>query len=270
MATPRVFGQELRLTANLCLAREASVIESVLHSFPHRLAKRTQERLVCPSTTSNDTNHTTNAALDNLLRAGWELDSGLALIWVVADDGNVVAGGTAERTTVTHLLLDVGDDGTFWDGAEGKDVADGQAGVLAGVDELASVHALVGDEGLGVELEAVWVTENDLGERRTTAWVVDNLLHDTADVSMSLGEVVAAELGGSLVETGVGLRDYLSIAVAVVCEFRIAAEGSRTVKIEPRPFLWLRMTRPCALQSVCCVWSSRAIDVLLTILTAVR
>ena len=51
---------------------------------------------------------------------------------------------------------------------EGEDVADGERGVLAGVDELASVHALVGDEGLGVKLVAVGVAEDDAGERSTT------------------------------------------------------------------------------------------------------
>jgi hypothetical protein len=101
----------------------------------------------------------------------------------VADDGNVVAGGTAERTTVGGLLLNVGEDGTFGDRVEGQDVADGERGVLSGVDELdavstvlllvrhsaltdlASVHALVGDEGLGVVLEPVWVAESDAGKR---------------------------------------------------------------------------------------------------------
>lgn len=125
----------------------------------------------------------------------------------MANDGDVVAGSAAERTAVTNLLLDVGDDGTLGNGAEREDVADGQAGVLAGVDELASVHALVGDESLGVELEAVRVAENDLGERSTTAGVVDDVLHDTTDVAMTLSEVVGPELGGGLVETGVGRED---------------------------------------------------------------
>jgi hypothetical protein len=58
----------------------------------------------------------------------------------VADDGNVVTGGTAERTTVTVLVLDVGEDGTFGDGSEGEDVADGERSVLSGVDELCSVR----------------------------------------------------------------------------------------------------------------------------------
>ena len=57
----------------------------------------------------------------------------------MADDGDIVAGGTAERTTVTGLVLDVGKDGTFGDGVEREDVADGESGVLSGVDELCAV-----------------------------------------------------------------------------------------------------------------------------------
>ena len=104
----------------------------------------------------------------------------------MADDGNVVAGRAAEGSPVAGLLLDVRHDGTFGDGSEGEDVADGQGGVLAGVDELAGVHALVGDEGLGVLLELVGVTELDTGERRPPAGLVDDLLHNTADISVSL------------------------------------------------------------------------------------
>lgn len=35
MATPRVLGQELRLTANLCLARDASGFQSAKVLLPH-------------------------------------------------------------------------------------------------------------------------------------------------------------------------------------------------------------------------------------------
>jgi len=122
----------------------------------------------------------------------------------VADDGNVVARSAAESATVANLLLNVAADGTFGDGAEREDVAHSQTGVLASVDELTSVHALVGDEGLGDLLEAVWMAERDLGQRRTTSSVVDDLLHHTSDVSMSLGVVESAELGRGLVKTGVG------------------------------------------------------------------
>lgn len=180
--------------------------------------QRTQEGLVGTSTTSNDTDHATDGALNDLLGAGGELDAGLALVGVVADDGNVVARGAAERATVANLLLDVGDDGTLRDGAEGEDVADGERGVLAGVDELAGVKALVGDEGLGVQLEAVGVAEDDLGQRRATAGVVDDLLHDTTDVTMTLGEVESAELRRCLVKP----LGNVSMRCSRVCDCAVA------------------------------------------------
>lgn len=160
--------------------------------------KHTQERLVGTATTSNNADHATGAAVDDLLGTRGKLDAGLALIRVVADDGDVVAGGTGKGATVTNLLLDVGDDGTLGHGAQGQDVADGQSSVLAGVDELAGVHALVGDEGLGVLLELVGVLEGDLGEGSTTTGVVDDLLHDSAEVAIALSVVESSELGRGL------------------------------------------------------------------------
>lgn len=153
--------------------------------------------------------------MDDLLGTGGKLDTGLALIGVVADDGNVVAGGTTQSATVTNLLLDVRDDGTLGHGAQGQNVTDSQVGVLAGVDELASVHALVGDEGLGVVLESVGVTEDDLGEGSTAASIVDDLLHNTTDVAMSLGVVESSELGGGLVEPRDGM-EYRASALPLV------------------------------------------------------
>ena len=61
----------------------------------------------------------------------------------MADDGDVVARGTTKRTTVGGLVLDVGEDGTFRDGVEGQDVADGESGVLSGVDELFPMSAII-------------------------------------------------------------------------------------------------------------------------------
>ena len=181
-------------------------------------ARSLEQGLVGTATTGDDTNHTTGSALDDLLGTGGELDTGLAIL-VVANDGNVVTGGTAKSTTVTGLLLDVGDDGTLGHGGEGEDVADGQGSVLSGVDELASVHALVGDESLVDHLELVGVAELDLGEGSTTAGIVDDLLHNTTDVSMALSVVKGTELGGGLVETGVrrckdGKKKLISISMS--------------------------------------------------------
>ena len=44
-------------------------------------------------------------------------------------------------TTVAGVVLDVADDGAFEDPVERRDVADGERGAAAAVDELARVHA---------------------------------------------------------------------------------------------------------------------------------
>jgi len=183
-------------------------------------ARSLEEGLVGSATTGDDTDHTTSAAGDDLLGTGGELDAGLALIGVVADNGDVVAGGTAERTAVTDLLLDVGDDGTLRNGGQGKNIADGESGVLAGIDELPGVHALVGNEGLGNLLEFVGAVENDPGKRSTATGVVDDLLHDTADVAMTLGEIEGSELGRGLVEAGIG-SENAAAALTLVADLNV-------------------------------------------------
>jgi hypothetical protein len=115
-----------------------------------------EERLVCSSTTGNNADHTTRRAGKNLLGTRWELDTGLALIRVVANDSHVVAGGTAERTTVTRLVFDVRKDGTFGDRGEREDVADGESGVLSGVDELADVSPGVVPARVYVVFKRTW------------------------------------------------------------------------------------------------------------------
>lgn len=131
-------------------------------SLPHRSASL-QHWLVGTTTTSNETDHTTGGGWNDLLGAGGELDTGLAFVRVVADDGDVGTGGTTESATVTGAFFNVGDNGTFGAGGEWEDVADVEGGLLSSVDELAGVHAFIGDEGLLVGPESVWVSEFDGG-----------------------------------------------------------------------------------------------------------
>lgn len=148
----------------------------------------------------------------------------------MSDDGDVVSRGPSDRATVTSLLLDVGHDGTFGHGAEREDVADAEGGFLSGVDELSGVHAFVGDETifphpylcqpkktslrqeyrkkwivvrLVAELVAVRVTEDNLSEGSSTTRVVDNFLHDTTDVPMTLAVIEGSEFGRVLLAVGV-------------------------------------------------------------------
>jgi hypothetical protein len=104
MATPRVLGQLLRLTANLCLAREASAAELATVYISVEWGPHTEQRLVSPTTSSDDTNHSTDGALDHLLCARRKLDARLALIRVVADNGDVVSGSAAELKIMSAIL----------------------------------------------------------------------------------------------------------------------------------------------------------------------
>jgi hypothetical protein len=129
-----------------------------------------------------------------------------AVVRVVADHDGVVPRGPGEDTAVTDVVLDVAYDGTLGDTAERQDVADGERGAAAAVDELASVHALGGDEELLLVLVPEGVAEGDLGERGAAAGVVDHVGDYALEVPVALAEVEGAEPGGALAVVGVGLE----------------------------------------------------------------
>lgn len=135
------------------------------------LATSLEEGLVDTATTGGNTDGSTGTRGDGLLGARGETDTGLAVLGV-ADDGGVVARGASKSSAVADLLLDVEDDGTLGALSEREDVADGESGLLAGVDERAGREALSRDEGLLAELVAVGVTEDDGREGSATVWLV--------------------------------------------------------------------------------------------------
>jgi hypothetical protein len=113
--------------------------------------------------------------------------------------------------------------------------------VLCGDTDLASVHALVGNEGLSVVLEPVRVAESDLSQRSAATAVVDNLLDYTTDVAIALSlRLVSPEFPS--------LALLCQRAPSAVCDLRRTKSRVRNwagalfrrvlaVKIEPRPFL---------------------------------
>src|SRR3569833_1037979 len=129
MATPRVLGQLFRFTANLCFARDAAVPRlSALETYGAKVAlggaslyhsgERTQQWLIGPTTTGANADHSSSTAVNHLLGAGGQLDTGLPLVRVVAHDGDIVARGSAQAATVAGLLLHVRHDGTLGNGGQ--------------------------------------------------------------------------------------------------------------------------------------------------------
>ena len=122
----------------------------------------------------------------------------------MTDDRNIVSRGPPQDTTIAHLLLHVRHHCAFGYRAQGQNIPNGQSRFLASVDELPGVHALVGDEGFRVELEAVGVTELHFGQRRASAGIVNDVFDDTSNVAVFLREVERSELCWSLVQARMG------------------------------------------------------------------
>lgn len=90
----------------------------------------------------------------------------------MSNNGGVVPGSAGEGTSVTDLLLDVADDGTFGALGDWEDITDAEGGLFATVDKGAGVETLGSDESFFAEFVAVGITENDSGERSTTVRII--------------------------------------------------------------------------------------------------
>lgn len=111
-----------------------------------------EQGLIDTTTAGDDTNLTTGSRGDDFLCTRGQLNAGFALVMGVADDGSIGAGSAGKGAAITSRLFDVADDGTLRHRGKREDIANGQGGLLAGVDELTSVHAFGRNEHLGTEL----------------------------------------------------------------------------------------------------------------------
>merc|ERR1719209_2291567 len=166
-----------------------------------------QQRLIDSSSTGDDADHRAVAGRNRLLRSRWQFHFRPSHIRVMGDDGGVVAGGSGEFAAVSQLLLQLADDGSLGHGADGHHVADGQRRLLAAADKLTRVHALDGDEGLLALLEFVRISEFDDGQWRPSTRVVNDVLHDAFNVSVTLGVVSGPQSCGALAMLVVGRKD---------------------------------------------------------------
>lgn len=166
-----------------------------------------EEWLIDTTSASDDTDGSTRVARDLDLLARWELQSGHAALWVLGDDEAVGARGSSIGTTITNGLLNIGDEGTFWDFAEWEDVADGEWGVDAAHDLLSSIDALSGDEELVVVLLGDSGTELNLGEWSASALVVHDFFAGANDVAVALSIIDRTQLGCTLAVVSVSLED---------------------------------------------------------------
>jgi len=193
-----------------------------------------QHRFVDPSAAGNNADHGAVGGGDDLLASRGQLHSGTLGVGVVCDDGGVVAGGPRDLSSVSELLLEVADNGTLGHDADGHDVADGELSLLSAVDELTGVHALGGNHQLLLHLVPVRISEDAYCEGSTTAGVVDDILHNTLNVTISLGEVDGPERRLALPVLGVGDEHRpctLSLGTNDTTHFSCRTGGQRRIWI---------------------------------------
>merc|ERR1719454_2200395 len=152
-----------------------------------------EEWLVGSLTTSDEANHGSATTNDGLSGAGWKSDSGLLSIVGVTDDDARGAGGSGERSSISELGLAVGHNCSFWQVINWDNISNCELSLRSTVDVLAGVHSFDGDEILNSLLVSVCISEDNLCKWRSSAWVVDNVLHNSLHVSLSLNVVKSSE-----------------------------------------------------------------------------
>merc|ERR1719199_163853 len=108
---------------------------------------------------------------------------------------------------VCCLLLAHGDHGTLWHLANWQYVANGKLSLCTAVHELASVGTLHGNPEFLLQLVAVGVMEDNLAERGTAAWIMDDVLDQALHVALALGIVNSAQFHRTLPQPGLSRED---------------------------------------------------------------
>mmetsp|Transcript_11239 Transcript_11239/g.24792 ORF Transcript_11239/g.24792 Transcript_11239/m.24792 type:complete len:214 (-) Transcript_11239:30-671(-) len=166
-----------------------------------------EEGLIGTSTSGDNSDLGTDVGRDGLLSSRGKTETGGSLVLIVRDDNCEASRSTGEGTTVTDLGLNVADDGSLGHLLQRKNISAVQGSLLTTVNELSSVHTLGRNHKLSVTLETVSVQELNLSNGSSPTRIMENLLHNAADVSTTLGVVDGTELDGSLTGAGVCLED---------------------------------------------------------------
>jgi len=209
--------------------RPAIPLDGVLVVGPSRLEKG----FVSPASACHDADLGPDGGRNSLLPAAGEAQAGGAFVLVVHYNDGESTGTASKGPSISLLGLDVANDGTFGNGAEGQDVTDRQSRLLAAVHELSRVHSLRADQQLVVFLVIVGIAELDLRYGSTTARIVEDFLHDAPNVSVLLGIVESAEFHGTFPRSDVGLEDgRLSLSLGLLCIQWQHCKGNKSERIE--------------------------------------
>lgn len=166
-----------------------------------------EERLVGTATSSYNTNLGTHLGAHSFLSTRWETKTCGSFVVVVRDDNGETSRPTRKGSAIADFRFDVAHNGSLWYLLEGENVSASQCGLLPAVDELAGVHALSGNHKFSVALVAIGVQELNLGHRRSTSRIVEDLFDDTTDIAATFRVVDGTKFDSALASAYVGFED---------------------------------------------------------------
>lgn len=165
-----------------------------------------EQRFIDPSTSGNNTDRRPRIPGDGLLRSTRQPNPRLIIVWRMSNDSRVIAGSPRQRSSISDLLLDIADDRTFGKAAHRQHVADGKRRLLAAIHKGTSVQTLGRDECFLAKFVPVRVTEDDTSKRRASTRVMNDILDDATNVTISFRKVQRSQAGRVLIEMGVGFE----------------------------------------------------------------
>jgi len=148
-----------------------------------------QEWFICSLPSGTDSNHGSAVSLNSLSSSGWKTDSSLSAVIGVTNDDSWSAGGSGERSSISKFTFTVGDNGSFRHLIDWKNISNGEGCFWASIDELTCVHSFDSDEVLDSLLVSVCISECNLCEWCTSTWVMNDVLHNTLHIPLSLNKV---------------------------------------------------------------------------------
>jgi len=166
-----------------------------------------KDRLIDSFSGGNQTNHGSGVTSEGLSGTRGKLDSGLAEIIGVTDDGGRSSGASGQFTLITRGGFDVTDGSTFGDLVDGEDVTGGEGSFMSAVNVLTGVHSFSSQEVSSLESILIGVSEDDLGEGSTTAGIVEDLSDDALNVTILFSEIENSESSRSDSVVLMGLED---------------------------------------------------------------
>lgn len=200
-------------TANL---GPAVALDGVLVESPSGL----EEGLVGSAPSRHNPNLGADRGWDRLLATRRQTQAGRALFIIVSDNDRKGTGPAGKGAAVTEFGFHVADNGSFRNGREREDVTNAQRRLLSAVDELTSVHAFRAEEQFGVALVPVQVAKLDASDGGASAGVVQDFLHNPANVTVLFGIIERAQFHSTLASSGVRLKDgglSLTLGLCVCC-----------------------------------------------------